>query len=561
MIRLRGSIRALWPLLFVAVSCADSGERPSDQGLASPPPKPWFEEISSTAGVTFVHDSGHRESFLMPEIMSGGVALVDLDDDHDLDLYFVQGGPLEGAPETRPPNQLFLNRGDGTFVEATEGSGAGDRGYGMGVAAGDVDHDGDLDLYVTNVGPDVLLRNEGEGKFLDVTQAAGLGDPGWSSSALFADVDRDGDQDLVVTRYLGWTPQGELDCLSDLGAKDYCSPQSYDSPTTDLLYLNDGTGRFIDASESSGLVAARGTGLGIVAEDFDQDGWVDLFVANDGMADHYWHNLGDGRFEEQGVLTGCGVDNEGRAKAGMGATVGDVDRDGDADLLVCNLDGETDSLFLNHGSYFVDATAVSGLAAVSRRFTRFGIGWVDFDLDGKLDLYQANGRVTLPGRLSEGDPFAEANLLFRGEGDGRFVEVLPRGGTARKLVATSRAVAFGDIDRDGSTDLVVVNRDEAAHVLRNVVSDRGHWVGIDVRDEHGAPALGARLHWRQGGRALVQTVRSTVGYQGASAPDIVLGLGPEPQITEVQVEWVDGAIEDFGSLSAGGWTRLRKGTH
>ena len=246
-------------------------------------------------GLDFRHDSGHRNRYLMPEIMSGGAALFDMDGDGDLDAYLVQSGLVEGPAEDRPPNQLFSNRGDGTFQDVTTGSGADDRGYGMGVATGDYDGDGDLDLYVTNVGPNVLLRNDGDGHFTDVTQTAFVGDPGFSASATFVDHDADGDLDLFVTNYLNWSVETELECiLLSTGRLDYCSPQRYGAPTPDTLYRNNGDGTFTDVSKEAGIADGLGTGLGVVAGDFTGDGLVDIFVANDGMMDRLWVNDGTG---------------------------------------------------------------------------------------------------------------------------------------------------------------------------------------------------------------------------------------------------------------------------
>lgn len=516
----------------------------------TPDVSPWFQERAAHSGLEFEHRSGATDQWLMPEIMAGGAALVDLDGDQQLDAYLVQA---EGA------NRLFQNLGDGTFADRSEGSGAEDSGYGMGVAAGDVDNDGDLDLYLTNLGSNTLLRNDGDFRFTDITSSAGVGDPGWGASAAFFDADRDGDQDLMVVNYLRWSAEGEIECFNDVGDRDYCSPQAYDSPVPDVFYRNLGNGSFRDESLASGIGTLPGTGLGIVVADFDGDRWPDIFVANDGMPDRLWVRGADGIYTDQALLAGCAVDLDGKPKAGMGVTVGDIDDDGDPDLLVCNLDQESDSLFRNQNGFFTDATVQTGLSAISRPFTRFGMAWKDLDNDGRLDLFQANGRVAQEAPAIEPDPFAEPNLLFRGTPEGTFTEVEPRGGTADLLLATSRAAALGDLDLDGGIDILVVNRDGPAHLLHNIVPGRGHWILFDVREHDGSVALGARLTLTAGDRTVVREPRSAFSYQAANDPRIHVGLGKVAEVSGVLVEWVDGEISEFGNLSADGLYILRRG--
>jgi hypothetical protein len=429
----------------------------------------------------------------------------------------------------------------------------------MGVAAGDYDNDGDVDLYVTHLGPNLLLQNDGRGRFRDVTDRAGVGDRSWSTSAAFFDYDGDGDLDLYVANYIRWSESTELSCYSLSGAPDYCSPANYDAPAPDTLYRNDGVGTFTDVSNSAGLRAAFGTGLGVVSGDLDGNGRADLFVANDGMANQLWLNQGAGRFLDRALLLGCALDEDGKAKAGMGVDAVDIDFDDDLDLLVVNLDGESDSFYRNQGRYFTDDTAGVGLRAASRPFTRFGAALVDFDNDGWLDLYQANGRVGLQTVLHSEDPYAEPNLLFRGTPSGRFEVVEPRGGTEGLLVATSRAAAFGDIDNDGGVDVLVVNRDGPAHLLRNRVIGRGHWIGFRVVDEHGRDALGADVRLSVGGRRVRRTVRAAFSYLASNDPRVHVGLGRETRVTGVTVRWPDGKSEDFGDFEADRWLTLRRG--
>ncbi|MFT7480385.1 MAG: hypothetical protein ACI80N_003694, partial [Gammaproteobacteria bacterium] len=321
----------------------------SEEAAPAASDAPWFTDVASASGITFSHTTGHRERYLMPETITGGAGFLDLDDDGDLDLYLVQGGDASDPEARELPNQLYENMGDGSFRDITHASGTGDTGYGMGVACGDYDNDGDTDIYVSNLGPNVLYRNDGAGHFEDVTEAAGVGDEHWGTSTAFLDYDRDGDLDLYVCNYVNWSMAIEQDCTASNGTKDYCSPTSYQVPTRDVLYRNDGDGSFSDVSVAAGLGQSFGNGLGLGCADFDGNGWIDIFVANDQTLDQLWMNQGDGTFLDEAVFMGCAVDENGLAKAGMGVAVADIDLDGDQDVMVCNIDAETDSLYLNQG--------------------------------------------------------------------------------------------------------------------------------------------------------------------------------------------------------------------
>jgi enediyne biosynthesis protein E4 len=543
-------------LVVASASCQSPPAGPATTGSFD---SPWFEEVAAARGLTFTHRSGHRDRFLLPEIMGGGAALFDMDGDGDLDVYLVQSGNVRSPKEKGSGNGLFRNRGDGRFDDVTAGSGADAPGYGMGVAAGDYDNDGDTDLYVTNLGNNVLLQNNGHGRFLDVTAPAGVAGSGWSTSATFLDYDADGWLDLFVTRYIDWSPGSEQECYSLTGLPDYCAPRNYDAPTTNLLFHNNRDGTLTDVSIAAGVTAAVGNGLGVVAGDFNADGRPDVFVANDGTPNHLWMNRGSGRFFDEALVTGVAVDEDGAPKAGMGVHAADVDADGDEDLLVVNLDTESDSFFRNDGRFFVDATSAAGLRTASRRFTRFGMAMLDFDNDGLLDLFEANGRVGLQSERFSDDPYAEPNLLMRGVAGARFEEVRPQGGTSTSLVATSRAAAFGDIDNDGGIDILVANRDGPPHLLRNIVSKRGHWMAFRVIDEHGRDALGAQLFLTIGARKIRRDVRAGYSYLATNDPRVHVGLGTEAASTTVTVRWVDGQVESFGDLAADSVIVLRRG--
>ena len=517
----------------------------------------WFTDVAKDAGLTTGHWSGANGAYLMPEIMGGGVALADVDGDGDLDLYLVQGGGTLSGSDHDAANILYLNRGDGTFEPAPSSHGAGDRGYGMGVAAADYDNDGDVDLYVTNVGPNTLLRNDGSGRFEDVTADAGVGDGGWGTAAAFTDLDADGHLDLVVVNYIAWSARVEKTCYAN-GVRAYCAPSDYDAPAVDLVYRNAGDGTFTNETQAAGLHFALGNGLGLAVADFDGDGRRDLFVANDMMTNQYWNNRGGFRFTNEAMSRGVAVDENGAVKAGMGVAAADVDADGDTDLLVVNLETQTDTLFLNEIHHFRDATAALGLNALSRRHTRFGVAFADFDNDGQLDVYEANGRI-LPGTPNaEGDIYAETNTLFRGSG-GRFVAATPQGGTAEALVQTSRGLAVGDLDDDGGLDVVVVNRDAPPFLLHNTVPNRGGWIRFRVLNRWGSDAVDASVSARAGKRTLQANVQPSGSYLVSHDPRVHFGLGTTDEVEDVRVTWGDGTTEAFGSFTTGQTVALWQG--
>ncbi len=544
-------------LCLVIVGCS--------QDAAAPRPAAWFAEEAAARGIDFQHRSGFDKGTpeqlpLLPEIVAGGAALFDADGDGDLDAYLVQSGfRLDAADSPRPGNALYLNRGDGTFDKT---GASGETGYGMGVAVGDYDDDGDIDLYITNVGPNALLRNDGHGVFEDVAAAAGVAHPGWGTAAAFLDFDADDDLDLFVVNYMDWSLAIERDCHSR-GRPTYCAPTTYRAPAMDRLFRNDGDGTFTDVTLEAGLNRAFGNGLGLAAADFDGDGLLDVFVANDKMVNQLWLNRGDMRFDEVAALWGCAVDDHGAAKAGMGVAAADVDDDGDVDLLVVNLKGETDSYFRNDGGYFADATASVGLSAASRRHTRFGVALGDFDNDGALDLYEANGKVD--GDVhARPDAFAEPNTAFRGTlgAKARFIEKMPPGGVAEPLVHTSRAVAMGDVDGDGGIDLLVANRDAAPYLLMNRVASRGDSVRFRVLTGAGRDAHGALVSARIGGRRLQRAVQPASSYLASHEPVAHFGLGAVRAAADVLVTWPGGHREAFGDFpvpASGETIVLRRG--
>lgn len=550
--------------VFCLSACSDNAATPPDGaskvegtlGVGSA----IFDEIASESGVDFTHIYGEEQRFWFPELASGGLGLIDFDGDGDLDLYCVQAGNYtENGAENRFGNVLYRND-DGNFIDITDAAGVGDRGYGHGVAAGDYDNDGDVDLYVANLRANVLYRNEGDGTFIDVSLAAGVAIEQWTASCGFFDYDSDGDLDLFLVNNINWSPEIEVQCETHFGARDYCSPGNYNAPTVDTLLRNEGDGSFTDVTESSGISKSVGVGWAVAASDFDGNGALDFYVTNDGMANVMWMNDGEGHFVDRALIAGCALSMNGTAEAGMGVQVFDAENDGDSDLFMTHLHNETNTFYLNKGGLFTDRTSATGLGPASLLYTGFGMGFHDFDLDGEIDLFVANGRVGLtPPHLSESDPFAEPNQLFLGQGQGRFQEAKARL-TEGELLGTSRAAAFGDIDNDGDIDLVYMDWGSSVKVLENRAERAGHWVGFRLVGPYGSDAIGAAVKVVAAGRSQYRRCDPCYSFCSTNDPRVHLGLGNAAQVSEVHVTWPNGELEVFGPFEADRYHSLSQGS-
>jgi hypothetical protein len=355
---IKAELGCLLLLLLLPACTPEQNSQPAPASLADP----WFEEISGPAKLDFVANSGFAGHYIYPEIMIGGGALFDMDADGDLDLYLVQAGDINAQGAELGANHLFRNNGDLTFSDVTAGSGTADRAYGMGAGTGDYDNDGLTDLYLTNLGQNKLFHNNGDGTFTDVTESSGTGSESWSFAAAFFDYDKDGDLDLYVVNYINWALSAELECYNAFGVHDYCHPNNYNAPATDTLYRNNGDGTFTDVSAASGLQASHGNSLGMSIGDYDANGWLDVYVANDSMRNNLWLNQGDGRFIDEAFRRGCALDEHGAAKSGMGVTSADLDDDGDLDILVGNMVTQSDSYYRNEGGFFPIAPRSSAWA-------------------------------------------------------------------------------------------------------------------------------------------------------------------------------------------------------
>ncbi len=568
-------------LALLAGACHEDAEESTDPGakadaaaVVAAKAEGGLTDVTEHVGLAFLHHSGAGGSRYMPEIMGGGVALFDMDGDGDLDVYLTNGNDLlpEAGNSTAQTNRLFRQDAGGTFQGVTEGSGLGDGGYGMGVAVGDMDNDGLPDVYVTNYGPDRLYRNLGGGRFGDVTAAAGIDVPGWSASAAFVDLDRDGFLDLYVTQYLKFDRFKK--CTDRAGRADYCNPQAF-LPVDDVLLRNRGDGTFADVSKQAGIRAVSAcAGMGVVCADFNEDGWQDIYVANDGYRNQLWINNADGTFADRAVHMGAAFNGQGMSEAGMGVTSGDFDGDGHIDLFVTHLANETNTLYRNLGRSkgFVDATIAFGLGRSSLAHTGFGAIATDLDWDGDLDLLIANGRVSRA-RGSTSAPcqtaeqcYAENNLIYIN--DGRGVLALPKNAKdAGRPVAfgspveISRGLAAGDIDRDGDQDFILVNMDGPARLYRNECARPGHWLAVRAVDpRYHRDAIGAVVRVVAGGRTQVRTITRASSYLSSSEPVARFGLGEAARIDRIRVAWPDGKQEVFRAPSVDRALTLLRGS-
>lgn len=516
--------------------------------------KPIFDEVAEKAGLNFRHLNGMTGKFYLPEIMGAGGALFDYDGDGDLDVFLVQGGTLEASskPDSTPPQgKLFrndLDAGKLRFSDVTEKSRIRATSYGMGVAVGDINNDGRPDLYHTSLGSNQMYLNKGDGTFEDVTKSSRTDDPRWSTSASFLDYDRDGWLDLMVVNYAEFTTANSPNCYAPTSARDYCTPRVFRSPGNRLFH-NRRDGTFEDVTASAGVDKEFGHGLGVVSADFNDDGWIDIYVANDGDPNQLWINQKDGTFKNEALLAGAAVNRDGKAEAGMGVDAADFDGNGTDDIFITHLMEETNTLFMNLGdAVFEDRTRETGLGMPGRRFTGFGTLFFDYDNDSRLDLLVVNGAVQLlPELLKKGDPFplGQPNQVFRNTGNGRFVEVVEQAGPNFQLLEVSRGAVFGDVDNDGDTDVLVTNNNGPARLLLNQLGNRNHWLGLKVVAKNGRDALGAQVDIVVKKNVLRRRVRTDGSYLSANDPRVLVGLGNVTHIEAVRVRWPDGTAGEW----------------
>jgi hypothetical protein len=538
----------------------------------------WFTDEAEAAGLMFVHENGMTGRRYIAEIMAPGVAVFDFDNDGDLDVYVVQGQPLGSTPAATPSanqrrgDRLFRNDlrdgSDGRmtlhFTDVTQQAGIDQQMYGMGVAAGDIDNDGWTDLLLTRLTGAVLLRNNGNGTFSDVTVKAGLTSSTWSVPASFFDFDRDGWLDLYVGNYIRYSTESDVGCFASTGAPDYCRPQNF-ATLPGRLYRNRGNGTFADVTVAAGLSREFGPALGSIAFDANGDGWPDLYVANDGSDNQLWVNRKNGTFENRAVVAGVAVNGAGRAEGSMGVDAADYDGDGDEDLVITNLTGEGTTLYANDGSgLFTDVAAMTGLRSATLRYTGFGALWVDVDNDGALDVLTVNGAVqTIQALAQAGDrfPLRQQKQLFRNSRDGRFTDITADAGSVLAFADVSRGAAFGDIDNDGDTDVVVGNNNGPLRLLVNHRGNRQPWLGVRVTGPGGRDILGAKITlMRQDGTGPMRHAHADGSYASANDPRVLFGLGDAKGYSRVRVQWPEGVVEEWPFPGVNRWLTLKQGS-
>jgi enediyne biosynthesis protein E4 len=527
-------------------------------GISNENPK--FVEISRQAGVDFRTETSATSQKYLLETMGGGVAIFDYDRDGRMDLFFVNGARLDDPmkPGEQPDksdsrywNRLYHNNGDGTFTDTTEKSGLRGCCYGMGVAVGDYDNDGYPDLYVTGWNANTLYHNNGDGTFTDVTKKAGVQSGGWSTSAAFVDYDRDGYLDIFVTRYLDWDFSKNVWCGDRaLQSRSFCHPNLY-QPVSSVLYRNNHDGTFTDVSVSAGVGQHPGNGLGVAINDFDRDGWPDIFVANDARPQQLFRNLGNGKFEEIGMRSGLALDDYGQSFSGMGIDVRDYDNDGWPDVFITDLANQNWAIFRNVKDIFQYESAASGIEKISHQHSGWGAGFRDFDNDGWKDLFVAQGHVMDDIDAKQpGLRYLEPPALLHNV-HGKFQDVSAESGEVFSVPVAGRGVAFGDLDNDGFEDVVFTSLNGPVRILHNG-GNSNHWILINtVGTVSNRDGIGAQIHITSDSGFEQWDVVSPAGsYLSASDRRVHFGLGNDRSLKTVEIRWPSGIAQTLNHIKA-----------
>ena len=506
-----------------------------------------FTDITAELGIEFRHVNGESGKKYFIEPIGSGVALFDFDNDGDLDIYFVNGSDLPRISSSLPPTNRLYRNDDGVFTDITDKASVGDTGYGLGCCVGDFDNDGFTDLYVTNYGPNVLYHNNGDGTFTDVADTAGVGGNQFSSGCAFVDVDADGYLDLYVVNYVQFDPDTNPECTRQ-GIPTYCTPEALPG-VADVFYRNNGDGTFTDVSEKVGVGTANGKGLGVVCGDVDNDGDVDVFVANDTTPNFLYRNERNGvAMTEDALFAGVALSEEGRAYSGMGANLGDFDNDGYLDIVITNFQDQTNSLYHNAQSgFFTEMSFAKEIGERSLPYLAWGVDFIDFNNDGWLDLFVANGH--LDDNISEIDPigtYAQPNQLFLNDRGIRFSEN-PDAAIAQQKV--SRGTAFGDMDNDGDIDIVVSNLKDTPTVLRNDGDNTSQWLAVKLIGTHcNRDAIGTRVTIVSGGLTQMREVKSGSGYLSQNDLRLHFGLGAAVSVDMLTVRWLCGKVQTLQNI-------------
>jgi len=535
------TLRMTFPWVLLACALASPAAKAQETTL------PVFADITKEAGIDFTHNFGDDELNNIIETTGPGCGFFDCDGDGDLDVYLINGcyigkkgfsHPRGRVFEGKLTNKLFRNNGDGTFTDVTEHSGTGDKGFGMACAAADYDNDGDLDLFVTNYGPNVLYRNNGDGTFTDVTREAGVYDDRWGIGCTFLDIDQDGDVDLYVGNYLQFEPNYRL-----FYAPDHFPPPDSYLGDADILYRNNGDGTFTDITKEAGVYFPDGRAMGVASGDYNNDGHMDIFVANDAMPNYFFENDGTGHFKEIALESGAGFGQSGNAVSAMGPDFGDVDRDGWMDILVPDM--RYGALYYNlHNGLFDEKSAAMGIATVLGQYTSWGGGFFDYDNDGYLDIFVANG-----------DPHkvvAQEDVLFHNDRGKGFVDVSAKSGPYfDEQEYVGRGASFGDIDNDGDLDILIANLAGPAVLLRNDGGNRNNWLLVrTVGTKSNRDGVGARLVAKTGDLTQVADVRAGSGYLSMYDLRVHFGIGTSPTVDSLDIRWPSGIVQTLKDVPA-----------
>jgi hypothetical protein len=520
-----------------------------------------FTDATAAAGIRFRHNTGRSGKKFLPETLGAGCAFFDFDNDHWPDILLINGKNWSGTTARPSFPALYRNNRNGTFTDVTAASGLGVEMYGMGVAAGDYDNDGFQDLYITALEGDRLFHNEGNGKFRDVTRAAGIVNADFGTSAAFLDYDRDGRLDLFVANYVKWTLKGDLWCSLDGQTKSYCTPESYKG-TASKLYRNLGGGRFEDASQRAGIAEPTSKTLGIAVLDFDGDAWPDLFLANDTQPNKLYRNNRNGTFADVAVAAGVAFGEDGVARGAMGVDAADYDRSGRPHLLVGNFSNQMLGLYHNEGNgLFVDEAPASTVGRVSLLYLAFGVFFFDYDLDGQLDVFAANGHIEDEiNRVQPRVQYAQSPLLFRNLGNRKFDHVTPRLGAAFNRPIVARGAAYADYDRDGDLDVLVATNGGPAYLYRNDGGNRNRYLRIKTRgNKSNRDGIGAVVRVRSASGVQWQSVRSGSSYCSQSDLALTFGLGQDQKVDSVEVLWPSGERQTFSNVAVNKFYLVEEG--
>ena len=524
---------------------------------ASQPGSPvTFVDVARSAGIAFQHDNAASPEKFLIETMGSGCGWIDYDQNGLLDLYLVNSAATRAySPKRALSSALYRNNGDGTFTDVTRAAGVAAEGlFGMGVAVGDFDNDGFPDLFVLGYGRCILYHNNGDGTFTDVTTRAGVGNSGrWASSAAWFDYDNDGHLDLVIANYVDWSPEHNFYCGDQgPGMRSYCHPDDFrGQPPT--LYHNNGDGTFTDVSKSSRIGLKAGNGLGVVTFDYDNDGWQDLFIANDHMPNFLFHNNRDGTFREGGYAAGVAVSADGLFEAGMGTDAADATSSGRMDLVVTHLDMQLARFYQNLGDQtFDDATLRSKIGYATYHISGFGTRFMDYDNDGARDLFMANGHVLDNIERYHADTrYAEPKLMFHNNGHGIFENVSDLLGPDFQLPRVSRGAAIADFDNDGDLDILVNNNGQAPQLLRNDAGNANHWLEILlIGTKSNRDGVGARVKLSAGDLMLYEQRKGGMSYQSAQDPRLHFGLGPQSSVDAIEIVWPSGSVTKLANLKS-----------